>query len=441
MAEQVDDSCTADRSRLLTDNRVVAPVHTPPSPVPQQHHPNKDLSDQVWCELTVPKEACSCGRHAAIQHSQDGFWGHRQQKGVLIAVIVFCCLLSICSSVYTFQLSKDSNCREVEDLRQKVQRLGELCGMATHWSASQARVFTDSAGDKSASEHPPGYPWQHNANRPVLRAHEPDSSDKNLKDDQKGVSTYYDDDGEEEDLLYPSFLAKSRTKRNAKGKRARNGNRNSKICKKLDRCIKGKEKGKKVKGKCQRMLTCLPPPPVEKQAALKAMHFTSNYNVNHRQKKFSRVAKTNDVALPPYSETPLHLIDEAEWMGSVYRDRSQQPIVPLRDGGFNITQSGLYFVYSSVMFHDIKPRQSQAVVVNGKKMLKCMDSVDYVNRNQTIKGQHKYKTCTITGVIYMNANDRLEVQNLYAETEIDQAKDATYIGAILLDAFDMRKKP
>ena len=51
-----------------------------------------------------------------------------------------------------------------------------------------------------------------------------------------------------------------------------------------------------------------------------------------------------------------------------------------------------------VMFHDVKPRQSQAVVVNGFKLFKCMDSVDYIDTDLPPgSNQAKYKTCAMTG--------------------------------------------
>ena len=56
---------------------------------------------------------------------------------------------------------------------------------------------------------------------------------------------------------------------------------------------------------------------------------------------------TNDVALP-YAETPLKFLQPADWMKDMYKDHSGQPIVSLRNGGYNVTQSGLYLIYSSV---------------------------------------------------------------------------------------------
>ena len=56
---------------------------------------------------------------------------------------------------------------------------------------------------------------------------------------------------------------------------------------------------------------------------------------------------TNDVALP-YAEMPLKFLYPADWMKDMYKDHSGQPIVSLGNGSYNVTQSGLYLIYSSV---------------------------------------------------------------------------------------------
>ena len=43
----------------------------------------------------------------------------------------------------------------------------------------------------------------------------------------------------------------------------------------------------------------------------------------------------------------------------------------------------------------------------------------------------------VAGVTHLKAGDRLEVQNLYANTEIDLSKDATYFGAVLLSPVEI----
>ncbi|KAL8595667.1 hypothetical protein ACOMHN_025703 [Nucella lapillus] len=134
------------------------------------------------------------------------------------------------------------------------------------------------------------------------------------------------------------------------------------------------------------------------------------------------------------AKTPLKFLQAADWMSKVYPDKSQQPLQATNDGGFLVRESGLYLIYSSVrvMFHDLKPRHSHAVVVDGDKVFKCMDSVDYVDLEMPSEDkQAKYKSCTVTGVTHLTRGSRLEVQNLYDNTEIDLSTDATYFGAIL----------
>ncbi|KAK7480459.1 hypothetical protein BaRGS_00028276 [Batillaria attramentaria] len=160
-----------------------------------------------------------------------------------------------------------------------------------------------------------------------------------------------------------------------------------------------------------------------------------------RKKRNNRnVNGTNDVPLQ-YLETPLKIFEPADWMEEMYPNQSGQPLVPNGNGSYTVKEGGLYLIYSSVLFHDVKHRQSQAVVVNGHKLFKCMDSVDYIDEDlPSSQNQAKYKSCTMTGVTQLKENDRLEVQNLYANTEIDLSTDATYFGAVLL-APSTRTKP
>lgn len=51
-----------------------------------------------------------------------------------------------------------------------------------------------------------------------------------------------------------------------------------------------------------------------------------------------------------------------------------------------------------VMFHDVNPRQSQAVVVNGHILFRCMDSVDCSDTHLSFwSNQARYKSCAMTG--------------------------------------------
>ncbi|XP_025079047.1 uncharacterized protein LOC112555073 isoform X17 [Pomacea canaliculata] len=211
-----------------------------------------------------------------------------------------------------------------------------------------------------------------------------------------------DDNDSDNDISEASPVIWHRFRRNAEaqakgrkkpGKKQNGTNGPGKECKKFDKCV----------------------PKIE------AVHFKSNFWNNRKKSEFGK-------------DEALKFFTEAEWMKEFYKDKVR-PVDALRDGGFNVTKTGLYLIYSSVrvLFHDLKPRQSQAVVVNGVKLFKCMESVDYIDRDlPPDQNQAKYKSCAMTGVTQLKKGDRLEVQNLYPNTEIDLTDDATYFGAVLL---------
>ncbi|XP_025079034.1 uncharacterized protein LOC112555073 isoform X5 [Pomacea canaliculata] len=245
-----------------------------------------------------------------------------------------------------------------------------------------------------------------------------------------------DDNDSDNDISEASPVIWHRFRRNAEaqakgrkkpGKKQNGTNGPGKECKKFDKCV----------------------PKIE------AVHFKSNFWNNRKKSEFGKdgqaVIRNGEepcVYIPEWQGTAcrnrtvristsneaLKFFTEAEWMKEFYKDKVR-PVDALRDGGFNVTKTGLYLIYSSVrvLFHDLKPRQSQAVVVNGVKLFKCMESVDYIDRDlPPDQNQAKYKSCAMTGVTQLKKGDRLEVQNLYPNTEIDLTDDATYFGAVLL---------
>ncbi|XP_025079045.1 uncharacterized protein LOC112555073 isoform X15 [Pomacea canaliculata] len=220
-----------------------------------------------------------------------------------------------------------------------------------------------------------------------------------------------DDNDSDNDISEASPVIWHRFRRNAEaqakgrkkpGKKQNGTNGPGKECKKFDKCV----------------------PKIE------AVHFKSNFWNNRKKSEF----EIEDIFYKSKEDEALKFFTEAEWMKEFYKDKVR-PVDALRDGGFNVTKTGLYLIYSSVrvLFHDLKPRQSQAVVVNGVKLFKCMESVDYIDRDlPPDQNQAKYKSCAMTGVTQLKKGDRLEVQNLYPNTEIDLTDDATYFGAVLL---------
>ena len=95
-------------------------------------------------------------------------------------------------------------------------------------------------------------------------------------------------------------------------------------------------------------------------------------------------------------------------------------------------------VYLKVLFYDVKTKQAVAIVHQSggvsKNILRCMESVDYVDPAQDIGKNSKYKSCSVNGVLYMTAGDKVMVKNLYSHTRIDLTSDATYFGGLLFAA-------
>lgn len=67
-----------------------------------------------------------------------------------------------------------------------------------------------------------------------------------------------------------------------------------------------------------------------------------------------------------------------------------------------------------------------------------MESVDYVDPSQDIGTNSRYKSCSVTGVVYMTVGDNVAVKNLYSHTRMDLTSDATYFGGLLFAVRDIR---
>ena len=91
-----------------------------------------------------------------------------------------------------------------------------------------------------------------------------------------------------------------------------------------------------------------------------------------------------------------------------------------------------------ILFYDVKTSQAVAIVHESggvsKNILRCMESVDYVDPDLDIDKNSRYKSCSVNGVLFMSAGDKVMVKNLYSHTRIDLTGDATYFGGLLFAA-------
>ncbi|XP_067669845.1 uncharacterized protein [Haliotis asinina] len=121
---------------------------------------------------------------------------------------------------------------------------------------------------------------------------------------------------------------------------------------------------------------------------------------------------------------PLH---PAPWINA-----HVTPAAVSRDGSLHVLENGVYLVYTSVLFNDTKFREGLLVTRNDMDLFKCFDGVDYIDRSKERKQNFKFKTCSVSGIAYLSKGDKLQIVNLYPNTNIDVSPDSTFIGLVQL---------
>ncbi|XP_078694334.1 uncharacterized protein LOC144923570 [Branchiostoma floridae x Branchiostoma belcheri] len=94
-------------------------------------------------------------------------------------------------------------------------------------------------------------------------------------------------------------------------------------------------------------------------------------------------------------------------------------------GEITVEKSGVYFIYSQIVFYEKHHLLSYQVCVDGSMYLTCNESVENVTDGVT----GRYKTCYVAGLAPLQAGARIEVrgaENMYALL----FHDTTYLGLI-----------
>ncbi|KAL3848476.1 hypothetical protein ACJMK2_019329 [Sinanodonta woodiana] len=133
------------------------------------------------------------------------------------------------------------------------------------------------------------------------------------------------------------------------------------------------------------------------------------------------------------SRLVLNTFKAADWMKQ--SDIDSGLFDKLDNGTFIAKRSGLYLLYAQVLLYDVQRRQAVGIIHKKEgytvNSMRCMESVDYNDPNQDMAVNSKYKSCSVTGVLYINQGEAVEVQLLYANTQVDLTEDATYFGGVL----------
>ncbi|XP_046582150.1 uncharacterized protein LOC124289601 isoform X3 [Haliotis rubra] len=177
----------------------------------------------------------------------------------------------------------------------------------------------------------------------------------------------------------------------------------------------GKKGSKKGGGKfCKRLAKCQPPPSPSvtaptppKTHSPRASHFTVDGSF--------------------VSGQTIGSLHPAPWINAHVTEAAIS-----RDSSLFVVESGVYLVYTSVLFNDTKFREGLLVTRNDVELFKCFDGVDYIDHSKERKQNFKFKTCSVSGIAYLSKGDNLRLVNLYPNTNIDVSKGSTFIGLVQL---------
>ncbi|XP_071116443.1 uncharacterized protein [Haliotis cracherodii] len=184
---------------------------------------------------------------------------------------------------------------------------------------------------------------------------------------------------------------------------------------------KGKRGSRKGGGKfCNRIAKCQAPsssssmtaPTPAKPHSLRASHFTVDGST--------------------LSGQTIGSLHPARWVNA-----HVTPAAMSRDNSVSVVESGVYLVYTSVLFNDTKYREGLLVTRNDVELFKCFDGVDYIDHSKERTQNFKFKTCSVSGITYLSKGDDLRMVNLYPNTNIDINEGSTFIGLVqLIPAID-----
>ncbi|KAJ8316724.1 hypothetical protein KUTeg_005722 [Tegillarca granosa] len=77
-------------------------------------------------------------------------------------------------------------------------------------------------------------------------------------------------------------------------------------------------------------------------------------------------------------------------------------------------------------------REEIGVFVDNRDRLKCKDSIDIVRGPDSLLFNSKEKTCSVTGVLYLQKGQIVTFNIITAKTTILMEKKSTYIGVVQL---------
>lgn len=113
-------------------------------------------------------------------------------------------------------------------------------------------------------------------------------------------------------------------------------------------------------------------------------------------------------------------------------NKHQSPFKQNKNGEFTVLESGLYMFHINMMIVVAYEREEIGVFVDNRDRLKCKDSIDIVRGPDSLLFNSKEKTCSVTGVLYLQKGQIVTFNIITAKTTILMEKKSTYIGVVQL---------
>ncbi|XP_071794486.1 uncharacterized protein [Asterias amurensis] len=110
----------------------------------------------------------------------------------------------------------------------------------------------------------------------------------------------------------------------------------------------------------------------------------------------------------------------AEWMTQKDKDKFQLGITQV----VKVTEGGVYYIYSQIMFYDLNSAVGQSICVNDRPRFTCTKS--------NISAEAKQSTCFLGGVVRLEDNDVLSIQLSIPNVSIALYADTSFFGLFKL---------
>ncbi|XP_070538508.1 uncharacterized protein [Ptychodera flava] len=120
----------------------------------------------------------------------------------------------------------------------------------------------------------------------------------------------------------------------------------------------------------------------------------------------------------------IHYWDYADWMKKPSYSWLQNKFVLDHQGNITIQDSGLYYIYSQVLYYDPSTFMGHAIYVNADKFVSCTKT--------TPRPDAKYNTCHTGAVTQLDGGSRVSVRIIYANRVINMHADSSYVGLVKL---------